>query len=215
MFLSYPSSARAEQAEQIEWQDQKYFTAGDRTAIPSLARAMGIQNPKRIYHGESLPSSCPFVMVESAYSDSGHLRSFLQLVIHRKDSKCARPVRAESRRVGRWFASNAGLRTWRQWKIEEGQWVKYVAFEDGVSYEDAELIMLAIKHRQLVNRLPHNVVPLQIPAIDPGEITSIRVKTDADRTFEVWSSVGGSGDVYLLKINAGRVELHGIQMWMA
>jgi hypothetical protein len=130
-------------------------------------------------------------MVESAYSESVHLRTYLQLMVHRKDSKCMRSEGAKSKRVGRWFAYSSGLETRREWRIEEDQRVKYVPFGDGVSYEDAELIILAIKHRQLVNRLPENVAPPQISPIDPADITLIRVKTDAVGTFEVWSSVSG------------------------
>ena len=99
----------------------------------------------------------------------------------------------KSKRVGRWLAYKTELDTRREWKIEEDQWVKYVAFGDGVSYDDAELIILAIKHRQLVNQLAGN---LQVPTIDPDDITSIQVKANAARTFEVGSSKGGSGEIY-------------------
>jgi len=215
MFFSHPTPAHAQQAEQAEWRDGKFFTESDRKEIPTLAKIMGVQNPTRVYHGEYLPSLCPYAMVESTYSESGHLRTYLQLIVHRNNWKCARRERAKSKRVGKWFANSTDLETRREWKVEENEWVKYVPFGDGVSYEDAELILLAIKHSQLVNRLPDNTVPLQIPTIDPMDITSIQVKTNASRTFEIRSSQGGSGEIYVVRINGLIVELLAIQIWIA
>ena len=211
MFFSYPASAHAQQAEQVEWEDGKSFTEADRNVIPALAKIMGLQNPKRVFQGEYLPSLCPYAMVESTYSESGHLRTYLQLTVHRKDWKC-RPEGTKSKRVGRWLAYSTELDTRREWKIEEDQWVRYVPFGDGVSYEDAELIILAIKHRQLVNQLAGN---LQVPTIDPADIASIKVKANAVRTFEVGSSKGGSGEIYVIRINNRSVELLDFRMWIA
>lgn len=211
MFLSPHAAAQVQQAGQVEWQDENFFTEADRRAIPTLAKRMGIQNPKRVNHGEYLPTLCPYAMIESAYSYSGHLRTHLQLIVHRKDWKCMIPQRAKRKRVGRWFADAAELETRREWKIEEHQWIKYVFSGDGVSYEDAELIILAIKHGQLVNRSPQNVMP----TIDPMDITSIRVKESDDRTFEVGTSQGGSGEIYVIRINDRLVELLEVQIWMA
>jgi hypothetical protein len=89
--------------------------------------------------------------------------------------------------------------------------VKYVLYGDGVSYEDAELIILAVKHQQLVNRLSQGVMP----TIDSMDITSIRVETTADRTFEVGNSQGGSGEIYVIRINGRLAELLEIRIWMA
>ena len=184
---------------------------------------MGIQNPERVYLGESLPSFCPYVTVESAYSESGHLRTYLELTLYRIDWKCVRPEGAKSKRAGRWFANSTQFETRREWKIEEEGWVKFVPVGDGVPYEDAELIILAIKHHQLLNRLPANTVPLQIPEIDPMEITSIRVptnaariyvQTNAARTYEVESSTGASGKIYDIKISDRSVELVGVRIWI-
>lgn len=176
---------------------------------------MGLQNPKRVYHGQYLPDLCPYAMVESTYSESGHLRTYLQLMVHRKDWKCMRPAGTKRKRAGRWSAYTTELEKRREWRIEEDEWVKYVPFGDGVSYEDAELIILAIKHRQLVNRLAENVAHLQVPAIDPAEITSIQVKSNAVRTFEVGSSKGGSGEIYVITIKDHSVELHEVRSWIA
>jgi hypothetical protein len=211
VWFSFPVAADAQGAEQIEWHNDRSFTEADRNAIPALAKMMGLRTPKRVFQGEYLPSLCPYAMVESAYSESGHLRTYLQLTVHRKDWKC-RPEGTKSRRVGRWLAYSTELDTRREWKIEENQWVRYVAFGDGVSYEDAELIILAIKHRQLVNQLAGN---LQVPIIDPADITSIQVKANAAKTFEVFCSKGGSGEIYVIRINDHNVELHEVRFWIA
>ncbi len=71
-----------------------------------------------------------------------------------------RPAGARSKRAGRWSAYTTELEKRREWRIQADQWVKYVPFGDGVSYEHAELIVLAIKHSQLVNWLAGNAVPL-------------------------------------------------------
>ena len=210
-WFSFPFVADAQQAEQIEWHDERSFIDANRNAIPALAKVMGLLNPKRVYQGKYLPDLCPYVIAESAYSESEHLRTYLQLTVHRKDWKCMRDG-TKSKRVGRWLAYKTELDKRREWKIEEDQWVKYVAFGDGVSYDDAELIILAIKHHQLVNQLAGN---LQVPTIDPADITSMQVKANAARTFEVFSSKGGSGEIYLIRINDRNVELHEVRFWIA
>jgi hypothetical protein len=172
---------------------------------------MGLPDPKRVYQGTYLPSLCPFVTVESAYSESDHLRTYQQLTVHRRDWKC-RPDGTKSKRVGRWLAYSVELDTRREWKIEEDPWIKYVAFGDGVSYEDAKLIILAIRHHQVVSRLTGNA---EVPTIDPAEITSIRVKSGAGKTFEITSSTGGSGETYVVKVNQNLVELEEVRVWIA
>jgi len=132
-------------------------------------------------------------------------------MVYRNDWKCMRPVKGKSKRVGRWFANSTDLETRREWKVEEDQWVKYVPFSDGVSYEDAETIILAIKHRQVVDRSLRNA----LPSIDSMDIASIQVKASADRTFEVTTSNGGSGEIYLIRLNDHNVELLETQIWIA
>ena len=215
VLASFPAAAYAQQADQIEWQGQGSFTEADRIAIPALAKIMGLKNPKRVYQGQYLPDLCPYVMVESTYAENEHLRTYLQMMVHRKDWNCMRPAGTRSKRAGRWSAYTSEIEKRREWKIQEDQWVKYVPFGDGVSYEDAELIVLAIKHHQLANRLAQNGAPLQAPAIDPAEITSIQVKSNAVRTFEVGCSTGGSGDIYVITINDHSVELHQVRSWIA
>lgn len=209
-------AAHAQQTASIEWQDAESFTKADRSAIPALAKVMGIQNPRRVAQGVSIPIPCPYAFVESGYFEDGHLRTYLQLALHRKDWKCMRgPAGEQPQRVGRWSAYATEIETRREWKIEDQGWVQFVPFEDGVPYEDAALIVLTIKHRQLVNRLPRADALSQLPSIDVGEITSIRVKANDAKAFEVWTSIGGAGDVYVVKINGSTVELHEIGVWMA
>ena len=212
MFLRYPALVNAQRPAKVEWHYKKFFTEADRSAIPALAKMIGIRDPKRVFHCKSIPGSCPFAIIESTYSESGHLRTYLQLIFYRDDwRKCVRPVSGESKRVGRWFADSTGLKTRREWKIEEDHWVKYVPFGDGVSYEDAEIIILAIKHRQVVNRSPEKI----LPTIETMDIASIQVKASADRTFEVRTSKGGSGEIYVIRLNDHDVELLESGIWIS
>ena len=209
---SFPTAAHAWQVEQIEWHDERSFTEADRDAIPALAKTMGLQNPKRVYQGESVPDFCPYAFVESSSSESGHLRSYLQLMLHRRDWKCDRPSGTKRKRVGRWSAYSTELELRREWRIQEDQWVKYVPFGNGVSYEDAELILLAIKHHQLVNRLAWS---REVPTINPADVTSIQLKSNTVRTFEIACSAGGSGEIYVIRINDHSVELLQVRSWIA
>ncbi len=54
-----------------------------------------------------------------------------------------------------------------------------------------------------------------MPTIDPADITTIQVKANAARTFEVGRSKGGSGDIYVIRINGRSVELHEVRFWLA
>jgi hypothetical protein len=198
---------------QIEWPTTQEFSTADRDAIITLAKKMGIENPKRVFFGQTLPDLCGFVSVESAVTDAGHLRSWLELQIRRQDwEKCYdAPPGSKTRRAGRWIARNTDLLKREEWRIEDNEWHLYLRFGPGVSFEDAELAVLAIRHGQLINRLPtadnQRESDAKVPMIDPSAISYIVAHGSDAHTYDLYTG-SGSGRILTIKIVDGKVELH-------
>ena len=72
-------------------------------------------------------------------------------------------------------------------------------------------MILAIRRHEVVNRLTGNA---EVPTIDLAEITAIQIKTNAAKMFGVVSSKGGSGKIYVIKIDQHDVELEEIRVWI-
>ena len=110
----------AQQVDRIEWQENASFSTADKDAIVSLTKTMGIESPRRVSHAQYLPNFCEFVRVESVASEAGHLRTWIELEIHRQDwMKCYKTPRgSKTRHMGRWVASSSDLSTKTEWRIE-------------------------------------------------------------------------------------------------
>ena len=85
--------------------------------------------------------------------------------------------RFSRRREGRWIGSRAELSVEESWRISDGSWFIDLRLGPGVPYGDAERIILAIRRRALVNRVPSFIGPLRLdtvmPSIDATEVRSI------------------------------------------
>ena len=115
--------------------------------------------------------------------------------------------------MGRWVASSSDLSTKTEWRIEGNQWHMYLRFEPGVPYADAELVVLAIRHSQLLNRLPTDNSPLKLrpylPVVDPTDISFMEVCGTEPRTYNVHTGKSkASCEILTVKIKDGKVELH-------
>ena len=108
-----------------------------------------------------------------------------------------------------------------EWRIEDGQWQMYIRFEGDVPHQDAEFVIRAIRHGQLVNCLPKTIGSIKLtwdehPVIDLLDIEFMERHHNDPRTYDLQTGKGAaSGQIYTIKINNDKVELHLIRTWMA
>lgn len=117
-------------SSQIEWLSTQKLSVADRNDIITLAKKMGIEDIKRVLQGQTEPVHCKFLSVESAVTETEHLRSWFELAIRRHDWRQCSDVPPESKRtqVGNWIAQSSDLRKRGEMKIEDDGWRLYLRF---------------------------------------------------------------------------------------
>jgi len=218
ILLFVTSASNAQRGSNITWPKDLDLTPADKQAIITLAKRMGIENPKRVSLGKGLPVACLFLHVESPVTQSGQLRTWIVLTLQREDwsrTGCLLIPRGSTPlQSGRWLAGSSGsLLTLRQWSIQEDGWHVDVQFDPPVSYKDAELIVLAIRHGRLLNRLPPSAMDAEksickIPNINVDTIQRIHMDPRDPGAYWVYTRSGATNVLLTVKIVEGKVELH-------
>lgn len=202
----------------IEWPGN--LSDGDKEAILRLAKEIGIEDPVRVSEGQCHHGICNFLVVESAAKELDHLKSWLELKIHPKDLKAENG--SITLRAGRWATQRSDFTRREKWIIEDDGWRLYVHLPQDppfdVPFEDAEMIVLAIRHDELLNYLPAQSDPFNpnpsyiFPEIDPNSITFM-IRSRGLRTYDVYTGTG-RGEVFTIKIVNGKAELLSRSMWI-
>jgi hypothetical protein len=114
---------------------------------------------------------------------------------------------------------SGAIRTEEAWRIADGGWFIDVRLSDGVEFDAAQRIVLAIRHHQIVNRLPtvsigREVHP-EVPAINLDKVWSIGRSRSYPDAYEVQTSYDGTGEVFTFRLNGGAVEIHATGRWVA
>jgi hypothetical protein len=208
-----------QQRAPIEWQVAgEDILASDRVAIVKLVYGIGLE-PERISVGIILPGGDHYIYVRSAILAEGKHRSWREVNVCRKDwTQCNNAEGRSVKRVGRWMASKAAVDRREAWRIDDDGWGKDVSVEAGVPFADAERIVLAIRRKQMVNRVPvASVGPLKLnrslPDINPDDITYIKAFDADSKAYEVTIGIGG-GFTLRLKIVGSEVELTSYSEYM-
>ena len=197
-----------------DWQPvgETNLRADERGGVLRLARGLGIERPRRVSLQVRVPGVCLFVLVESEVVEAGRHLSWRELPLYRRDwSECSGNDRKANtrRRAGRWIAYGSSLEEREAWRVRDGAWHVDVRFDD-VPYADAERIVLAIRQRVLVSRLPSAIGPLTldttIPDIDASTVTYIGRSPTASGRYLVHTARG----VLNVAISDDRVELHDL-----
>ncbi len=213
------TNLRAFQLENIEWQVDNTVTEQDREDIISLTKKMGIEHPQKVTFDQFLPTGCRFVRVESTVVQQGNRRNWLELNMRRRDwRECTRPEPGSSKkRMGRWVAVSSDLGKREEWRIKDGEWHVDVFLEQDVPYKDAELIILAIRRAELMNRLSESMGPIKLntnmPQIDPSSVGSIKKNPSGVRDYELQTG-RGAGLILHVRIIDGHVELLSYATWL-
>ena len=146
--------------------------------------------------------------------------------IRQKNGPECPPVRAGRRfqQRGNWiaFLSESNPRPRERWRIPDGDWHLDLYLSGDVPYNDAVMIVQAIRRQQLIDRRPPSQSSSAIRYIDANRILSIRSSAsrppipqeyeimEGDGTFR-----GGGGERLVVQIRDGRVELHNHGQWIS
>jgi len=204
-------AALAAQDASIEWHVGSDVTPNDRKAIIELAHKAGMDRPRTVATVAAPTPGCRTVSVSSDITVDGNRvrRSGLDLI--RADSKNCWPQSNSAQRVGRWIANTE--RPWidERWRIRDGDWHLDVTLDDDVPFRDAERIVLAIRHKEVTDRLPEHGQGTRatLPEIDADSITSIQKRSGRGRS-EYWLAAGAGvrAERFSIAIVDGRVELY-------
>jgi hypothetical protein len=222
MWALFAATAGA-QSGGTEWIVPTYVGPSDRRAILEIARRVGIDDPRVVQR--RIISECVLLEVESTRVLDGNRVLSSNLLVRQVRGAGCHPVPAGNRveRQGNWVGILGPNNPERQerWRIRDDNWHVDIRLGDGVAYEDAVSIVRAIRHQRLVDRrTPRPGVSSPIKDVDPGLITSIRVAAEqptAGLEYEVTTTRkgGGSGDVLIVAVENGIVNLHRELVWIA
>jgi hypothetical protein len=195
--------------------------AADTAAVLALGRQFGIPQPARIDRVFPELVGCPVVELGSPVSIEGKRHSWMELKVRRRGRdtgghRCEvyAPSGSTVKRSDRWVASSEELIERSLWRVSDGDWHIDVALDAGVPYDSAVVLVLAVRRRTLVNRMPAGLRRFfgdTLPTIDASDIRTIR------RKQEVYEVITGErwGTVLLVSIVAGEVIVHNVGSWIS
>jgi hypothetical protein len=212
------------QGTAVVWQVPGDIAPDDKMAILAIAGAAGIREPRAV--SVPIPSPCQFVQVESSPVLLGDRVLSEILGIRQKNGPGCPPVTAHRglQQRGNWvaFLSDSNPRRQQRWRIRDGDWHVDIGLIGDVPYEDAVLIVQAIRRQQLIDQRPPSQSSSPIQYIDAGKIMPIRsglARPSIPREYEITGGEGagrsGGGQFLLVTIHDGRVELQGQGCWIA
>jgi hypothetical protein len=232
----------AAQGREVVWNLSVQLTERDKRDIIDLAAELGVRTPSRVVDNRS---RCPLVWVSAQPVVEGNRVTTTELGM-RPHSGPDCPLASSGpniHRRGNWIAikfdvsdGNPAYGNPRRrvaWRLRDGDWNRDVAFGPDVTYENANAIVLAIRHRTLVDmRSADEIAKAGPPRMDPDQIFSVARFHDepmkrrfpelyADMyevrsaTHEDFTGRGGGGHMLRVKIRNRRVEVHGWHTWIS
>jgi hypothetical protein len=200
--------------------------AADSLAVRSLAAQAGLHRPSSLELHCPLPMGrtvgCPVFRVSSDTTVEGARRSWTELLVYRtgRDASGRRcKVYRESGdtiwRLSSWMASSAGRSAESLWRVHDGAWHVDVRLDPDVTYDEASVIVRAVRRGELENAMPAVLRRLfrldTLPAFDASDIRSVRgsARERGDATHIVVLG-NWAGQVLYVSIVAGKVLLYNI-----
>jgi hypothetical protein len=208
----------AGQSSATQWNVPAAVTAADRRDILQLSAQLAIADPEVV---SAFRSDCLAVRVVSRSTVDGNRVVSRWTLIRRASGPGCQPVASGKpvRRVGNWLTGATAAIPIERWRVRDGDWHVDVHLGAGVPYDDAEIIIRAIRRGELPDERPPADRARSLPRIDAGAVTLIErphqgMGTPAPpREYGVRTGEGG-GDSLLIRIVDGRVEVHRYGQWV-
>jgi hypothetical protein len=205
------------QGNDVEWSiPAADVNAGDRRAILELARRFGINDPQRV---SVLNAGCLTVRVDSKVTVEGNRLRSQSVLMRRNTGPGCTAARGKMKRVGNWITGLETALPVVRWRVRDEDWHVDMYLGEGVSYENAAVIVRSIRRNGLTDRRQPQDQTFDIPYIDASTITYIRrphqtvwTSPGDSRDYEVMTGESG-GFVLLVRIVDGSVEVHRAGGW--
>ncbi len=212
------TAALAGQAGTTRWDVPADVTAADRRDILQLAGQLKIHDPELV---STFNAGCLAVRVVSRPVVDGNRVLSQWVLIRRASGAGCGPVASGQpvRRAGNWLTGATVAIPIERWRVRDGAWHVDVHLGKDVPYGDAEIVVRAIRRRDLIDQRRPDNRATALSTIDPAAITSIErphqgvgTPPSPSREFEVRTGERG-GDSLLVRIVDGRVEVHRSSQW--
>ena len=209
----------AGQADATRWNVPADVTAADRRDILQLAGQLKINDPEQV---STFNAGCLAVRVVSKPVVEGNRVLSHWVLIRRASGAGCGPVTSGQpvRRAGNWLTGAIVAMPIERWRVRDGGWHVDVHLGKDVPYGDAEIVVRAIRRRDLIDQRSSDNRATALSTIDSAAITNIErphqgIGTPAPqpREYEVRTGERG-GDSLLVRILDGRVEVHRSGQWI-
>lgn len=218
------------QPTDVIWDVSQALRDSDRRAILDLARQAGILMAERV-SDDDRPSPCPRVRVHSRPRVDGNRVATISAGIARNRPECrpaqtARQGSSDIRFSGDWFVAIGAYnpRTAEEWRVRDRTWHVDVRLASDVSFAVAQTVVLAFRHQTIVDLQP-TAGRRPLSAIHPGAILSIvrdqgivgviTVVPAKRDCYWVRTGTAWGGQILVVSLRDGRVELEGVMDWTA
>jgi hypothetical protein len=202
----------------VEWPSGMVLTAAEKHDVLLLARRVGMDAPAKVVLRRVLILGDQSLVVQSAVTVDGHERWTNQVSIVRDNwrAKNELPPSTGQSRIGHWIAL-AGLERVSRWRVQDGEWLVDLDL-DGVPYEDARSIVLAIRHGVLVNQqTPRDAgaPPPRLPDFDASLVYAIQRDESLPDGYRVSQSTGDDTGYWIdVRIRDGQVQVIAVHSWL-
>lgn len=191
---------------QIDWSEVSDLSDSDKAAIEQLAHNvyMDAISASAIHH---FPGSERSFAIRGQVLVNGARRAWQELVVCRAGEGYCRT--ADGNDSKEWSIGKSLLMQER-WRFSDGEWFVDVELGTGISYAEAETIVLAIR-RKLLNTPDGK----NRRNFDASSIRSIRAIDPLAREYAVEIGGNSSGQSLNVRLQGSDVVLHDFSIWKA
>jgi hypothetical protein len=192
---------------QIDWTEASDLSDSDKAAIEQLAQNVYMDAIKAsvVHH---FPSSERSFAIRGQVSGNGVRRVWQELVVCRAGEGYCRT--ADGNDSKEWSIGKS-LLLQERWRFSDGDWFVDVELGTGISYAEAETIVLAIRRKSL-----QSTPDLETYRnFDVSSIRSIRTTDPLAREYAVEIGGSGSGQSLSVRLQGGDVMLYELAFWRA
>ena len=201
----------------IEWAAGKDITEHDRRDILRLVHRLGVVDIGSVHRLRYIPGEEWGVLVESPRSVAGNRITWTSVAVSRAD-RFGKPSDRDPDwrpiRVGRWSARRIDVRQEERWRVDDGAWHVDIRLGEGVTYEAATRIVLAIRRKALVGR-PSDAVAWDPAEVNAASINAIEVAEPVEHGYKVTvPMVEGEGLELYVRFARSEVVLYAVRSWI-
>jgi hypothetical protein len=191
----------------------------DQKQILELADRVGVHDVRLVSEELTrLPLGCFALLAQSEVTVAGNRRTWTEAFIDRIDptggqdelGKFCHAASAHPTRIGRWEVDPGQVFHREVWSVADGDWSYDVILGDGVPYETAAKIILAIKRKTFVDQ--HK--PVDQPFGNELLIGGPALLSQVGSHYELRMGSGG-GLLLRIAIDGERVVLLSVDSWIS